>query len=443
MIRSFLIFVFSTILITTTNAQFLDTSYSFNGNPLVSAGIAISEGNDYVLAGVIYQGSYVRQSGIFKINQSGNILWSTSIPSSLTNQTYSDLTRSFIRTSDSNYVVCGISEHYPCTPCSSGIFIASVNYKGDTNYIKRLNAIHIDEGFTVVEDQAGGVTALGKYDWYEDPFTFRSSLVLSRFSKVGVLLDTIRIPIAPGIVRGGKLISLKNGMYIIATTVSVGDTLTIRVMKIDNSGHELWAQNVYSFIRLGGSLTTGYVANIKMVNEDTYVLAGFNDSSSFFTCYDTLGNRLWIRQFPLKIGDMQIIPGGRYLLAGDILGKISVFKTDSMGIEIDRIVFNGGDYGMPISIVPLSNDSFIFTGNCSLNNNYALFVIKSSFSSSLHPFKLQSPLPLIMKITNSEFFNIRGQRIPQCQNTRTSGILLVRPVSPSALLSKPILVIQK
>ena len=312
------------------------------GEANIDYGYSIIQTNDggYAITGVFNptQGSGGLGSAdiyIVKLNNSGNLQWTR-----LIGGTHYDEGRSIIQTSDSGYVIVGVTSSFGMGG-QGDVYVVKLNAQGNLQWTRTIGGADTDYGYSVIQTSDGGYAIAGETRSFGTGNFLDYDVYVVKLDAQGNLqwTKTIGEVNADG---GYSIIQTSDGGYAITgRTHSFGAGLSdIYVVKLDAQGNLQWSKTIggvyYDEGRAiiqtvdGGYAITGYTSSFGAGSYDVYVVK-----------LDAQGNLQWTKTIGGTNNDIgysiiQTSDGG-YAIAGatQSFGQggydIYIVKLDAQG----------------------------------------------------------------------------------------------------------------
>jgi prepilin-type N-terminal cleavage/methylation domain-containing protein len=341
-----------------------DKTYSFTGYCVINT----SDGN-YIMAGNKNDDLW-----IIKINSNGKTTWEKTYDGGF-NQF--DTAKSIIQTSDGGFIVTG--QTYETSDVLSGnVWLMKLDSNGNKSWDKTFNGEGntCDNGRSVIQTSDGGYAICGETDMTFTPSTKSKMWVIKTDSLGNEIWNKAFVDGVAGVDFGRSIIQNSDGSLIAAGRCAVNNTrvnFDAWVIKLDINGNEIW-KKTYD----GGPHYDDYCESIVLADDGGYVLAGRTTKSSgsysgdmWLVKIDNSGTELWNKNYDgtSNYNDyafaVKKTKEGGYILAGytnfytsNATARVWIYKTDA-----------NGDYVWDRALPYIASGVYTSWGICQTNDN--------------------------------------------------------------------------
>jgi len=290
------------------------------------------------------------------------------------------------QTSDNGFIIFS-SEYWGDWGGIEGIWLIKTDNNGNIEWDKSYGGSERDvfrDGFITNDD--GYIITGTSYSYRED---INHSLWLLKLDEDGVIQWS-------KILEGhhdSYIAPAKDEGYVLSTKIYEDDNFDVVLIKVDNSGNELWRK------RFGGN-ENDVVVSVESTNDDGFILAGYTflSNAEFHSPWlvktDANGNVEWEKIFGIQPPDYhcyansaQQTSDGGYIVIGQMGGELTgwgdvwLVKTDGNGdiiwentFEMPHDIFILGEAGYDVK--ETMDNGFIIA--CEAGNIGGLWIIKTN-----------------------------------------------------------------
>jgi hypothetical protein len=378
--------IFSSVC--SAQSVYFNRTYDFFGNADGAVDIIVLD-TGYLISGFVSDSFGLRGIGLYFLDSLGNEMWRKEHFSSI-GGLYHGMQGSLLQVSSGGYFLTGLVQ-YP--DFETDLMVWRFDENGDTLWTK------------LFKDTLNNVQTPSCHETAEGGFiitsTLDGALILMKLDSKG---NTLWIRTGSyGLCIRPRMDTTSDGGYVIggATFVTVSDQ---RIIKTDTAGNLMWS------VQNGGPLYEDPVG-IKATQDggciiygDTAYVPVFTDArtKSYMAKYDSLGNRLWQKEYGAvvlesQIQDAQILNNGDIITTGDIPGgwnvihsRIYIMKTNAQGDSLwGRILLHcyPGSGSAYVRSVEATNDGGYMVAGWTLTclTNQDFWVIKTNCLGFLAP----------------------------------------------------------
>ncbi|HON36627.1 MAG TPA: hypothetical protein PLY52_10015 [Methanothrix sp.] len=356
------------------------------GGPGDESGFAIQEIKDYgyIIVGKTDSfGTGKDDIWLIKTDSKGNELW---------NRTFGgprdDIGYSIQETSDSGYIIAGLTESYGAG--GKDIWLIKANSKGDKEWDRTFGKPSDDICWSIQETSDHGYILLGDTKSY-NAGDFDIWLIKTDSNGTKMWDRTFG---KSGNDAGRSVKQTKDGGYVIAgwTELKDIDKAYVWIIKTDPSGTELWNKTI------GGSSWDG-ARSIQETKDGGYIVIGdtrqkdANDQDIWLIKTDSKGNEEWNKTFGGSDVDwgmsVQQARDGGYIIAGETRSYGTggsdawVIKTDQNGIEQWNRTFGRTGTSGAFLAQEADDDEYIMLGDTDSygSGGFDIFMVKMKLSN--------------------------------------------------------------
>ena len=313
------------------------------------------------------------------------------------------------QTSDSGYIICGITS---VGANNLDVYLIKTDSIGNLLWSKTFGDADTDEGWAVKQTSDGGYIITG------ERWSLGASICLIKTDHNG---DSLWTRVYNGSNGYGKSVfQTSDGGYIIGGSLSAAGNVCI--IKTDSVGNLVFEKN----FQCTSAFTYGYSG--AQTSDGGYAMAGYvstsNGNDVFINKIDSLGNLIWAKTFGGTGNDygnsiQQTFDGG-YVIAGMSGGDIYLIKTDANGNSgcnegtptLTQPTFTANQLNIPTIVTAPSTTFFYdstFVYNLGLDSTICL--IDGYNEKAADIFFLLSPNPASLKLLISTSAKISQLKI--------------------------------
>lgn len=250
------------------------------------------------------------------------------------------------QTSDSGYIICGITS---VGSNNLDVYLIKVDSIGNLLWSKTFGDADTDEGWAVKQTRDGGYIITG------ERWSLGQSICLIKTDHNGDSIWTRVYHGSDG--YGQNVLQTSDGGYIIGGSLSAAGNVS--VIKTDSVGNLVWEKN----FQCTSAFTYGY--SIAQTSDGGYAMAGHvstsNGNDVFINKIDSLGNLLWAKTFGGTGNDygnsIQQTTDGGYVIAGYSNSFSGSFDMDIYLIKTDANGNSGCNEGTPTLTLPVPTEN--------------------------------------------------------------------------------------
>ena len=333
--------------------------------------VQITSDSCYVIAGISQDYGEAPDVCLVKTDANGDILWTQSYGGDDYDWAYS-----VQQTSDNGYIMTGFTESYGAG--GYDVYLIKTDSMGDTLWTKTYGGPNDDEGLSVQETQDGGYLIAG----FTESFGAGSKDVY--VIKTDSIGDTLWTKVIGGSSsdEAHSIQEISEEEYVITGyTSSFGSgNSDVYLIKICSSGDTLWTR---TFGGIGSDM--GY--SVQQTSDDGYIIAGKTES--------------------FGAGSMDV-----YLIKTDSLGNINVTGVENQLDDIPPKIYLSQNYPNPFN--PTTTISFNLTAEIAKDAKIEIYNIKGQKIRSFQ----------INQLSNSPVNQIIWDGTDQNHNQVSSGVYL-------------------
>lgn len=367
-------------------------TYGAAGSTEISKKVLVLS-NGYIMAGYAHNTTSKKDIFVVKTDASGNISWSKTYGGNNDDEAFD-----IVLTSDGGFAITGLTKSFAAAGTdSSNAFIMKLNNSGNIVWSSAFGGNNIDAGNALVESSDSGFVVTG----YTSSFgAGNKDVLISRFDKNGNNIWMKAIGGTAAEIGNAICKTTSNNYMIVGTTGITGNQNIIFSTLITLTGNLKW-QKTYNF-SVSVSNTQRIGLGVLENTAKQFIITGktgqgiINDAQPFLFNMDSTGNNVnWAYAYILNSGNcsaqsVQQLPDGGYILAASMGNYYpALIRLNSSGIRqwsrfygsLNSPVLNGFGY----SAAYTGDKGFALTGYyapSSASDTTALLIKTDSLGNS-------------------------------------------------------------